>query len=147
MRRELFRQFRKVRSAVIVAHRNPRRFPNVFLRVQLWTARRKAHQFQTRVRRKYRTDRLAFVPGSAIPEHQNRNLRVGQQNPVEKQRRDFGGHQIGTQKRFFARLQIQRAVEVRTLAARGDFDHRRLSDGRPDAHCGRLQIQRGFILR
>ncbi len=67
MRLKPSRQRYKIRSAMGF----PRRLPNVFLRIEIETARRKTNPFQTRVRRQNRTDTLALTFQSRIQRFQS----------------------------------------------------------------------------
>lgn len=46
-------------------------FPDVFLRIELWTGKRELEQLQSRIISQKNTDRFATMPGSVVKEQQN----------------------------------------------------------------------------
>src|SRR6266511_6395495 len=102
------------------------RFPNMFLRVQVWAGGREENDFQTRVSLQHFINRLATMPGSSIPKQENGHLWIRLQNQFQMLCRNFSIHQIRTHRNFLASVQVQSAVEICLGSSRISSHDRRL---------------------
>lgn len=128
-----------------MAHLMTDGFPNLFLRVQVWAGSRKENDLETRVCLQHFVNRLATMPGSAIPKQDDRDVWIGIQDQLQMLCRSFSIHQVGAHRDFLARVQVQSTVEIGLGSSRIRSDHRRMSGRRPNLAGGGLQVQSGFI--
>ncbi len=70
------RQPRQLPIRVIVAHRRARRFPHLFLRIQLRRRHRQRHDLQPRVGRLHLANGFPPMPRRAVPHQQQPHIRM-----------------------------------------------------------------------
>ena len=134
MRLESFSQARQPTFGVIVADSPPGCFPDLLLRIEIWRRRRENQQLQARICFQYRPDFCSTMPGSPIPEQQDRHVRIGCQQRVQMPGCCLGVHRVHLGDQFVSGLQVQRAVEA-GLGTAGVTAHReRLSARPPGCH-------------
>jgi len=102
---------------------------------------------QAWVGRQHRPNWLAPVPGCAVPQQQDRHIRIGGQELFQVACAHRRVQPVALQHHFPSCAQVKRPVETGLRALGIGRDDRCLPARRPHPHRRRLQIERGFILR
>jgi hypothetical protein len=90
---------------------------------------------------------LAFMPRGPIPEQNDGAVGVSRQKLFQMLHRNRSIHLLAAQDNLLAGMQVQRAIEIHFIPLRIRTDQRGLPTGSPDGLEGRLEVERGFILR
>src|SRR5262249_15752548 len=131
---------------MIMGNGPARLFPDLLLRVQLGGSYRIFENFQTRVSGQQRSNGRAVVPGSAVPEQENRCVRERVQDKPQMGSTGTSRQIRTAADQFTPGAQIEGDVKADFGAPRVNTHQGGIAYGRPDAHgCG-LQVHPGFIL-
>src|SRR5258707_464220 len=121
-------------------------FAYLLLRIEVRGSDGGIDNFQARVCRQSLSNRLATVPGRAIPKQDNWYIWESAQNQLEMGCALFGIQLLAARDQFTASAQVKCAVETGFGSSGVNPHYGCIANGRPDSHRGGLQVHPGFIL-
>jgi hypothetical protein len=137
----------QAREEVIVTDGSPSGFPDVFLGVEIRGGDGQEHDVQSRIGCQQGSESGAIVPGSAVPQQQERAIREGIQDGLQMAGTGFSIHHRFTGSNDLPRMQVERAIEG-GLGATGVGPYQwGLTARRPNPVDSGLQIEGSFIFR
>ena len=122
-----------------------RQRPDMFLRVEVGTGRRKKDGLDVGMSSQQVAHCLTFVPIGAVPQQQDGLVGIAAQQVAHKVRRLDAGQRWSRQSELMPSAQVERAVEMHMVTLPTDAHDRRLPAWCPQAGRGRLQIQAHFV--
>ena len=142
---EFISQDRQTGLQMVVADRLASGFPNLVLRIELWSSHREGHDFQTRIVRQDLPDGCAAMPSGSIPEQQDGCVWEGGEDLLQMLSSKDGIQRRGLHGNFLASVQVEGAIEVGFDPAGIRSHDRGLPARCPNLPQGSLQIENGFV--
>lgn len=138
---EVVGQLLQVAVVMIVADGGARCFPDLLLWVEVWRRRGQIEDLEAWMRLQQLADGVASMPGCSVPEEQDGLLGVCCQQAHQEEDGCLCIHELGAQRCFLSRYQVQGSVEMCGLTSRMEFACRWLSTCMPNHPQRRLQIE------